>query len=219
MSTVLHEELGQGPKYFVNIEGRDIPWDHNTITVEQIAELGGWDISQGVIEIDEQNNEHNLQPGQTIEIKPGHGFGKKHKWKRGLVRARIAEELKSLRRNWGDVNHIHEAGEDWFLVVNYPLPPGWRIVDDAVDKIPVVFQITAAYPGAAPYGFLVPSGINFNGTPPNNSGAPPKAPPFEGSWLHFSWSPDGWAATNEFHMGSNLLAWSRSFGHRLREGA
>ena len=73
----------KGPKYFLNIEGATIPWDHDTITTEQIAELGGWHISLGVIEVDQDNNERTLQPGEVIEIKPGMGFGKKHKWKRG----------------------------------------------------------------------------------------------------------------------------------------
>ena len=72
-----------GPKYTLNIEGQDIPWDADTITTEQIAELGGWNVSQGVIEVDKDNNERTLAPGEVVEIKPGQGFGKKHKWKRG----------------------------------------------------------------------------------------------------------------------------------------
>ncbi len=72
-----------GAKYLLNIEGNDIPWDQDTITTEQIAELGDWDISQGVIEVDKDNNERTLAPGEIIEIKPGQGFGKKHQWKRG----------------------------------------------------------------------------------------------------------------------------------------
>ncbi|WP_288903029.1 hypothetical protein [uncultured Sneathiella sp.] len=70
-------------KYFVVIEGEEIPWEDNTITTEEIAERGGWDVSQGVIEVDQHNNERTLSPGEIVEIKPGHGFGKKHKWKRG----------------------------------------------------------------------------------------------------------------------------------------
>ena len=73
----------KGPKYILNIEGAEIPWDQDTITTEQIAELGGWDISLGVIEVDQHNNERTLSPGEVIEIKPGLGFGKKHQWKRG----------------------------------------------------------------------------------------------------------------------------------------
>lgn len=71
------------PKYILNIEGVDVPWDEDTITTEEIANLGGWDISQGVIEVDQHNNERTLKPGEVIEVKPGHGFGKKHRWKRG----------------------------------------------------------------------------------------------------------------------------------------
>lgn len=73
----------KGPKYILNIEGEEVPWDQDTITTEQIAELGGWDILQGVIEVDQHNVERTLAPGEVIEIKPGHGFGKKHRWKRG----------------------------------------------------------------------------------------------------------------------------------------
>ena len=81
--TVLDVETETGPKYFLDIEGQEVAWDQDTITTEQIAELGGWDVSQGVIEVDKDNNERTLAPGEVIEVKPGHGFGKKHKWKRG----------------------------------------------------------------------------------------------------------------------------------------
>ena len=73
----------QGPKYILSIEGNEYPWDEDTITREQIAQLGGWDISQGVIEVDKDNNERTLAPNEVVELKPGLGFGKKHKWKRG----------------------------------------------------------------------------------------------------------------------------------------
>lgn len=73
----------RGPKYILDIEGTEYPWDTDTITTEQVASLGGWDISQGVIEIDKDNNERTLSPGEIIQIKPGQGFSKKHKWKRG----------------------------------------------------------------------------------------------------------------------------------------
>lgn len=72
-----------GPKYFVNIEGAEISWHSKTITTEEIAELGKWDVGIGVIEIDRDNNERTLSPGEVVELKPGHGFGKKILWKRG----------------------------------------------------------------------------------------------------------------------------------------
>ena len=76
-------QRAEGLKYLLNIEGEEYEWDQDTITTEQIAELGGWDVSSVVIEVDKDNNERTLAPGEIIEIKPGHGFGKKHKWKRG----------------------------------------------------------------------------------------------------------------------------------------
>ena len=83
MEQIAEAQSAQGPKYTLNIEGREIPWESDTITTEQIAELGGWDAGQGVIEVDKDNNERTLAPGEVVEIKPGQGFGKKHKWKRG----------------------------------------------------------------------------------------------------------------------------------------
>jgi hypothetical protein len=79
----LHEASCKGPKYYVNVEGTEYPWDESTISTEQIADLGGWDPSIGVIEIDKDNNERTLKPGEVVELKPGHGFAKKVRWKRG----------------------------------------------------------------------------------------------------------------------------------------
>lgn len=73
----------EGPKFFLDIEGVLKPWDKETITTEEIIGLGGWDPSQGAIMIDKENNEHTLQPGQVIELKPGMGFSKKVKFRRG----------------------------------------------------------------------------------------------------------------------------------------
>ena len=73
----------QGPKYHVNIEGKLYDWDESTITTEQIIELGGWDPSLGAIVVDKDGDERTLQPGEVVELKPGMGFGKKVKFKRG----------------------------------------------------------------------------------------------------------------------------------------
>ncbi len=75
---------GQGPKYFINIEGKEIPWDKGTITTEEIMSLGGWDPSLGAIEINLKDNiERTLKPGEIVTIKPGHGYSKKIRYKRG----------------------------------------------------------------------------------------------------------------------------------------
>lgn len=72
-----------GPKYYLDIEGNIVSWDKDTITTEEIIELGGWDPSQGAIMIDKDNVEYTLEPGQVIEVKPGMGFSKKVYFKRG----------------------------------------------------------------------------------------------------------------------------------------
>lgn len=88
MSQEDHQSSGQpkedkGPKYYIDIEGTVYPWDDDTITTEQIIELGGWDPSKGVILIDKHNNQRTLQEGEVIELEPGMGFAKKKTFKRG----------------------------------------------------------------------------------------------------------------------------------------
>jgi hypothetical protein len=71
------------PEVFVDVEGTVHPWLSDDITTEQIVKLGGWDPSQGAIEIDADNVERTLKPGEAVELKPGHSFAKKVKFKRG----------------------------------------------------------------------------------------------------------------------------------------
>ena len=77
------EKNGKGPKFHLDIEGELVPWDQDTITTEQVIELGGWDASLGTILIDKDNNERTLEPGEVVEVKPGMGFSKKVSFKRG----------------------------------------------------------------------------------------------------------------------------------------
>lgn len=70
-------------KFLLDIEGVLTPWDQPTITTEEVAALGGWEVSQGVILIDKDNNERTLAPQEVVEIKPGQGFSKKVHFKRG----------------------------------------------------------------------------------------------------------------------------------------
>ncbi len=70
-------------KYVLCIEGKDYPWDDDKVTTAQIAKLGGWDSSEGVIEVDENNVERTLDPEEVVYLKPGIQFGKKLRFKRG----------------------------------------------------------------------------------------------------------------------------------------
>lgn len=78
---------GGGPKYTLDIEGKLVPWDQDTITTEEIIRLGGWDSAQGAMVIDKDNNERQLQPGEVVQLQPGMGFSKKYRFRRGPPRA------------------------------------------------------------------------------------------------------------------------------------
>ena len=69
--------------FVLNIEGTIHHWPVSTITTEQIIELGGWDPSLGVIQVDTDCNEQTLEPGQVVTLQPGLEFGKKVHWRRG----------------------------------------------------------------------------------------------------------------------------------------
>src|SRR5262245_29606824 len=99
------------------------------------------------------------------------------------MRARISEELALLRRNYGDDVQYLEIG-DWFLVPRYPAPEPCL-----PRQTGVCFSLRPGYPGAEPYGFFVSSELRFNHQPFNAS-SPPSPPPFPGSWIFFSWSPE-----------------------------
>lgn len=78
------QQVKKKPKYEINIEGADHPWEKDTITVPQIRQLAGWDDTQPVVEVDlSDNSERTLSEDEVVELKPGHGFGKKIKFQRG----------------------------------------------------------------------------------------------------------------------------------------
>lgn len=133
------------------------------------------------------------------------------------MRARIEQELALLQKFYPDIEHRERDGEDWFRLPRYPFPPGWQIGSEPVEAEAIVFKIVAAYPTGEPYAFAARAGITFKGAPPNNASSG-VATPFEGSWQQFSWAPDGWTPTADPAVGSNLLAWVRSFAERLKGG-
>lgn len=78
------EDKGQGPKFEVNIEGTIYPWDSETITVPEIRQLGSLPADLPVIEVDlKTNEERTLAEDEVVELKPGKGFAKKVRFKRG----------------------------------------------------------------------------------------------------------------------------------------
>lgn len=128
---------------------------------------------------------------------------------------RIQAELALIRKVFPDAAYQEEGC--WVCLPSYPLPEGWNRA--ATD---VAFEIMDGYPVTQPYGFYVPSGIQFNGATPNNYTEPvSNEPPFGGTWGQFSWAPrDGeWKPTADVRRGSNLLQWARGFVDRFQEGA
>lgn len=80
----MDQEDRRHPKFEIDIEGALKPWDRDTITTEEIAALGGWEVSQGVVLIDlEDNTERPLQPHEVVKLRPGIGFSKKIRFQRG----------------------------------------------------------------------------------------------------------------------------------------
>jgi len=179
----------QGPKYVLDIEGREVPWEQDTIKTEQVIALGGWDPSQGAILIDKENVERTLRPGEVIEIKPGQAFSKKVRFKRGILAERIGRELALIKTRFADA--AYEPNGQWMHLPRYVLPQNWNRA-----VTPIAFQILPAYPGAPPYGFYAPVGIRYVDKVPANYTEPsPTQPPFPGTWGIFSWAVDGeWRA-------------------------
>ena len=200
--------------FLLDIEGTIHPWYRPTISVEEIARLGGWPIDQGVIEVnDKDQTERTLQPGEIIHLKPGHSYGKRHRWKRGFdIPQRIQAELTLLRHKFPEV--VHKPGNDghWFLIKGFLAPPPWKPEETAV-----CFFITNGHPGAPPYGFFVLTELTHNGQPPSVANAQHQ-PPFEGAWRFLSWSPENWRTGADVQTGENLWGSVGSFRSRLQEG-
>jgi hypothetical protein len=75
---------GKGPKYYLDLEGTEYLWDAPTITVAQVRAIAGWTADQQVALVNLETNEESvLAEGAVVELKPGHGFGRKFKFRRG----------------------------------------------------------------------------------------------------------------------------------------
>ena len=78
------EKLRTGPVFALWIEDKQFWWPEPTIATEQIAELGGWESSLGVQQIDlVTGHAHTLKPGEIIDLKDPKTFAKKIGWRRG----------------------------------------------------------------------------------------------------------------------------------------
>ena len=67
----------------VDIEGRMHPWASDEISTADIVRLAGFAPGTQVLEIDDDNNQRTLAPTEVVKLKPGHGFAKRHRFRRG----------------------------------------------------------------------------------------------------------------------------------------
>lgn len=207
------EKFRTGAKYSICIEGKIFEWSKKTITTEEIIQLGGWDASQGAVEVDKDQNERTLVSGEVINLKPGHNFCKKQRFKRGFEKSsRIGKELILLRKNFESVDYKEVNNLHWFKIAGYPLPSPLT-----PEKVAIVFSVTAGHPVPKPYGFYVPSGVR-HGDKVLNLNNPQHPPPFEGCWRFVSWDVENWRPGADITSGDNLWGWARSFRRRLLEG-
>ena len=78
------QQITKEPKYEVDIEGAYKPWDKDIITTEEVAALGGWDPSEGVVLINlDDGTERTLKPEEVVKLVPGVAFSKKIRFQRG----------------------------------------------------------------------------------------------------------------------------------------
>lgn len=207
------EKFRVGAKYSICIEGKVFEWSKKTITTEEIIQLGGWDASQGAVEVDKDQNERPLASGEVIKLKPGHNFCKKQRFRRGFDQnSRIGKEVLLLQKNFENVEYKEVNNLHWFKIEGYSLPSPLSPV-----AISIVFSVTAGHPVPKPYGFYIPAGVklvdrvlNFNN--------PQHPPPFEGNWRFASWDVENWRPGADVTTGDNLWGWARSFRNRLLEG-
>jgi hypothetical protein len=72
-----------GKKFFVNVEGKEFPWEGDSITVNDIRRLGEIPADQSIVEELADGTERTLAADETVDLKPGHRFGRAPRYKRG----------------------------------------------------------------------------------------------------------------------------------------
>ena len=109
-------------KYEIDIEGALKPWDKDTITTEQIAALGGWDPSVGVLRVNlEDGTEETLQPGGGREDHTRASRSVSASCSRGArpdMEERLEAELALIREQHSPTGSCREEGR-WVFIPSY----------------------------------------------------------------------------------------------------
>ena len=67
----------------VEIEGKTHRWERKEIAIHEVARLGGWPATEGVLIIDMDNNERTMAEHEIVVIEVGVAFAKKVRFRRG----------------------------------------------------------------------------------------------------------------------------------------
>ncbi len=72
-----------GKKFYVNIEGEEYPWPESIIKPANIRSLAGIPKDVPIIVELPDGTEKTLNENETLELKPGHRYGRSAKYRRG----------------------------------------------------------------------------------------------------------------------------------------
>jgi hypothetical protein len=67
----------------IEVEGKKHRWHKETISIVEVANLGGWSAAEGVLHIDPENNERSLGANEVVCVEIGVSFAKKVRFRRG----------------------------------------------------------------------------------------------------------------------------------------
>ncbi|MCM8801135.1 MAG: hypothetical protein NC912_03875 [Candidatus Omnitrophica bacterium] len=70
-------------KFYINIEGKEYPWEKDTATVKEIRELANLPKDLPIVEEFPNGTERTLKDSDIVLLKPGHRYGRAPKFKRG----------------------------------------------------------------------------------------------------------------------------------------
>ena len=129
---------------------------------------------------------------------------------------RLKQELALLKTVFPDIE-LHEVENGWFRIPRFQvLCGGWKQTEVAV-----CFQVSAGYPGDAPYAFWVSPPLRqaSNDAPPTTTTRSRRPRRFSAPGAKFSWTHEaGWKPGADPATGSNFLQFVRTFRDRFREG-
>ena len=79
------KEKKEEPKkrYYIDIEGKEYPWDTETITAGEMRALAKLPADLPLVEEFSNGTEKTLADNDLIVLRPGHRYGRAPKFKRG----------------------------------------------------------------------------------------------------------------------------------------